>query len=146
MVTRAESAIARLRSERDTTLRSLSSLPEPACKLPARWAGTDRTVNFLLRMFTAHQMDHMQQLQKMLRDRQHTMTEPQLLLMRAQAIQGELEALVLGLSEDEFTQAGQNEDDWSVERLVEHVAEVERNYRTEILRAVEQARVSGGES
>jgi hypothetical protein len=87
MASRAEAAIAKLRNERDETLRTLLSLPEPSCRLPARWAGTDRTVNFLLRMFTSHQMDHMQQLQKMLRDREHTLTEPQVLLMRAQAMQ-----------------------------------------------------------
>jgi uncharacterized damage-inducible protein DinB len=50
-------------------------------------------------------------------------------------MQGELEALVLSLSDEEFTRAEAGSDDWSVERLVEHIAEVERGYRAEILRA-----------
>jgi hypothetical protein len=134
----AESAIAKLRAERDETLRRLLPLSESDCRYPAKWAGTDRSVNFLLRAFTSHQLDHLQHAQKLLRARSWSATEAQILLMKAQALQGELEALFLSLSDEEFTRTGPDAEDWSVQRLVEHLAEVERHYRDEILRAVEE--------
>jgi hypothetical protein len=115
-------------------------LAESDCRYPAKWGGTDRSVNFLLRAFTPHQLDHLQHAQKLLRARTWSATEPQILLMKAHALQGELEALFLSLSDEEFTQTGPDAEDWSIQRLVEHLAEVERHYRDEILRAVEQGR------
>jgi hypothetical protein len=130
-------AVARLRQERDETLHSLLGLAESDCTYPARWAGTDRSVNFLRRAFTNHALDHLQHSQKLLRARGWSATEPQILLMKAQALQGELEALFLSLSDEEFTQGGPNDGDWSLQQIVEHMTEVERHYREEILRAVE---------
>lgn len=136
----AETAVAKLRDEREETLRRLLTLAESDCRYPAKWAGTDRSVNFLLRAFSLHQLDHLQHAQKLLRDRGWTFIEPQILLMKAQALLGELEALFLSLSDDDFTKPGPNEADWSAQQMVQHLAEVERAYREEILRAVEQGR------
>jgi hypothetical protein len=136
----AESAVAKLRAERDETLRRLLPLAESDCRYPAQWAGTDRSVNFLLRAFTSHQLDHLQHAQKLLRNRAWSATEPQMLLMKAHALQGELEALFLSLSDEDFTRAGPDDGDWSAQQIVEHLAEIERHYREEILRAVERGR------
>jgi hypothetical protein len=136
----AETAVAKLRDEREETLRRLLTLAESDCRYPAKWAGTDRSVNFLLRAFSLHQLDHLQHAQKLLRDRGWSFTEPQILLMKAQALLGELEAMFLSLSDDDFTRMGPNEEDWSAQQMVEHLAAVERAYREEILRAVEQGR------
>jgi hypothetical protein len=136
-------AVAKLRQERDETLRRLLPLAESDCRYPAKWAGTDRTVNFLLRAFTSHELDHLQHAQKLLRDRGWAPTEPHILLMKAHALLGELEALFLSLSDEEFTRTGPTEGDWSIEQLVEHIADIERVYRTEIIRAVEQGRAAG---
>src|SRR6266508_1008500 len=106
MGNRAQVAVAKLRDERDETLRRLLPLAESDCRYPAKWAGTDRSVNFLLRAFTSHQLDHLQHAQKLLRDRGWSSTEPQILLMKAQALLGELEALFLSLSDEEFTRNG----------------------------------------
>jgi hypothetical protein len=138
----AETAVAKLRTERDETLRALLPLQDSDCRYPARWANTDRHVNFMLRMFSAHQLDHLQQMQKVLRDRQRGLTEAQLLLLKAHALQGELEALALSLEDDEFSQPGPNEGDWSPQQIVEHVADIERMYREEISRAVVAGRGS----
>lgn len=139
---RASIAVAKLKQERDETLGRLLPLAESDCRYPAKWAGTDRSVNFLLRAFSLHELDHLQHAHKLLRDRGWSLTEPQILLMKAQALQGELEALFLSLSDDEFTQGGPNEEDWSAQQMVEHLAAVERAYREEILRAVEQGRAA----
>jgi hypothetical protein len=139
----AEASVAQLRTERDETLRSLLSLAEPDCRLPARWAGTDRTVNFLLRQFSGHQLDHLQHLQKLLRDRGRSSTEAEILLGKAHALQGEIEAIVLSLSDEELTETGPNDGDWSAQRIVEHLGEVERGYREEIRSSVQRHHGAG---
>lgn len=138
----AEASVGKLRAEREETLRTLLSLEESDCRLPAKWAGTDRTVNFLLRAFSLHELDHLQHIQKLLRDRHHSLTEPQILLMKAHALLGEVEALVLSLSDAEFTQTGPNDGDWSVQQIIDHMAEVEKGYRQEIRSSVERGRAA----
>jgi hypothetical protein len=138
----AEAAISKLRAERDETLRTLLGISEEDCRLPAKWAGTDRSVNFLLRHLTSHQLDHLQHLQKLLRGRHHSLTEPQILLMKAHALQGEMEALLLSLSDEEFTQEGPNEGDWSAQQLTEHLGQIERGYREEMRASIEKAHAS----
>lgn len=136
----AEAAVARLRAEREETLRALMDLREDDCRYPARWANMDRTVNFVLRAFSLHLLDHIQHAMKLMRDRGQHLTEPQILLMKSQALMGEFEALMLSLSDEEFTRGGPKEGDWPAQKIVEHVAETERAYRREILRAVEAGR------
>lgn len=82
----------------------------------------------------------LQHINKMLRDQQHFFTEPQILLTKAQALHGEFEAMILSLSDEELTHPDTADPEWSVERVVEHMAEVERGYRGEILKSVEKAR------
>lgn len=135
-----ESTMAKLRAEREETFRTLMSLSEAECRYPARWAGTDRTINFMLRAFSLHELDHLQHVQKLLRDQGRGLTEAQMLLMKANALRGELEALVLGLTDEEFTRPGPEEGDWSVQQIMEHSAEVERRYREEIVNAVARGR------
>jgi hypothetical protein len=120
-------------------LRTLLGISEEDCRLPAKWAGTDRSVNFLLRHLSSHQLDHLQHLQKLLRGRQRALTESQILLMKAHALQGELEAILLSLTDEEFTQDGPNEGDWSAQQLAEHLAQIERGYRQEIRSSIEKA-------
>ena len=138
----AEASVAKLRAEREETLRALLTLAEADCRAPAPWGGTTRTVNFLLRAFSLHQLDHLQHLQKLLRDRGHSLTEPQILLMKAQALMGELETLFLSLSDEQFTETGPNEGDWSADQIVQHIAKTERQYREDILTAIEKSRAA----
>ncbi len=140
----AEAAVAKLRAERDETLRSLLPLAESDCRYPAKWAGTDRSVNFLLRMFAIHELDHMQHVQKLLFARGWHPSEAKMLLAKAHALRGEIEALFLGLSDEEFSQGGPNEADWSPRQIIEHMATVERGYREEIQRAVAAGRAPAG--
>ena len=136
----AEAGIAKLRAERDETLRTLLSLTEEECQLPAEWSKTRRTINFLLRQFTTHQLDHLQHLHKMLREQGRWLSEAEILLSKSQATQGELEALILSLSDAEFTRVQAQEGGWSPKDLVEHVAEIERDYRAEIQKSRDAAR------
>lgn len=139
----AAAAVQQLRAQRDEALRELARLTEQDCRYPAPWGGVTRTVNFMLRAFSLHELDHLQHAQRLLRGRGADLGEAQLLLMKAQALRGELEALVLGLTDEQFEAAGPD-DEWSIRQLVDHVRQTDRGYFETTRNAVAEGRASAG--
>ena len=140
--TSAIDSIQELAREREQIIRELAQLTEGDCRAPAQWNGVPRNVNFLLRAFSLHELDHMQHLHKLLAARGRGFSEAHILLSKAQALRGELEALLLSLSDEEFDAPGAGPDDWSVRQLVEHLGKVDQTYAGNIRTAVEQGRAA----
>jgi hypothetical protein len=132
----AEAAVSRLEAERAETLHELLGISDAECRLPIEWYGRKQTIGHMLRLFTSHSLDHFQHLHRLLQDRGRKITEAQLLLMKADAAQAELTALLRSLSDEEFTAAGPAEGDWSAAQILDHVLASERDYRQAILRAL----------
>ena len=130
----AEQAAARLAAERTLTLRSLLDLTDEECARPTEYEGRPQRTGRMLRNFTSHSLDHFQHLHRLLQARGRTLTEAQLLLMKAEAAQAEFTALLRSLSDAEFTQTGPNEGDWSASQILDHVMDNERKYRETILK------------
>ncbi|GAC1323130.1 MAG: hypothetical protein NVSMB2_20670 [Chloroflexota bacterium] len=134
--------MSRLSADRERIVHELTQISEAECRLPAEWAGLQRNVNFLLRAFSLHELDHMQHLHKLLASRGRTFSEPQMLLSKAQALRGELLALLLSLSDEEFDSHGSVDGDWSPRQLVEHLSDIDQRYATTIRDVVAAARGS----
>lgn len=133
-------SIQQLSQERARIVHELTQLSDADCRYPAQWAGVQRNVNFLLRAFSLHELDHVQHLHKLLAARGRRFSEAQLLLSKAQALRGEVEALLLSLSDEEFDAPGQDAEDWSVRQLVEHLAKVDAMYANNIRTSVANGR------
>jgi hypothetical protein len=138
--TAALDSIQQLTREREQIVRELAQLSDADCRLPTQWNGIPRNVNFLLRAFSLHELDHLQHLNKLLAARGRHFSEAQILLAKAQALRGEVEALLLSLSDAEFDAAGEDSEDWSIRQLVEHLAKVDQTYLTNIRASVAQGR------
>ena len=138
----AQERLSRLSADRERIVRELAQISEADCRLPAEWAGIQRNVNFLLRAFSLHELDHMQHLHKLLGRRGRTFTEPQMLLAKAQALRGELMALLLSLSDEEFESNAGIDGDWSPRQMVEHLSEIDQRYATTIRDTVAAARAT----
>jgi hypothetical protein len=138
--TSALDCIQQLALERGRIVRELAQLSEADCRYPAQWGGVQRSVSFLLRAFSLHELDHLQHLHKLLAARGRGFGEAQLLLSKAQALRGEVEALLLSLSDEEFDAPGAGAEDWSIRQLVEHLGEVDAHYAANVRAAVEQGR------
>jgi hypothetical protein len=136
-------SVQKVSSARERVVRELGSLSEADCRYPAEWAGLQRNVNFLLRVFSLHELDHLQHLHKLLAARGRHFSEAQILLSKAQALRGELLALVLSLDEEEFNASGPGEGDWSIRQLIEHLADVDSRYAENIRRSVQAGRAAG---
>ena len=129
-----------LARQREDIVHELGQLSETDCRAPAQWAGIQRNVNFLLRAFSLHELDHLQHVQKLLTARGRSFNEPQLLLAKAQALRGELMSLLLSLTDEEFDTGGPGPDDWSPRQIVQHLREVDAGYADNIRKAVAAAR------
>lgn len=138
--TSAIDSIQQLTAAREHVVRELAQLSDADCRYPAPWGGTQRTVNFVLRAFALHELDHLQHLHKLLAARSRGFNEAQILLSKAQALRGEVVALLLSLSDEEFDAPGRGPDDWSVRQLVEHLGKVDEGYAETIRAAVSQGR------
>lgn len=136
----ARERLSRLSADREQIVHELAQISEAECRLPAEWAGLQRNVNFLLRAFSLHELDHLQHLHKLLASRGRTFNEPQMLLSKAQALRGELLGLLLSLSDEEFDSTGSVDGDWSPRQLVEHLSEIDQRYATTIREAIAAAR------
>jgi len=132
--------IQELTRKRERIVRELAQLADADCRYPAQWNGVQRNVNFLLRALSLHELDHVQHLHKLLAARGRGFSEAQILLSKAQALRGELEALLLSLSDEEFDAPGAGPEDWSIRQLVEHLGTVDQLYAGNIRTAVEQGR------
>jgi hypothetical protein len=133
-------AVQQLARQREEIVREFSQLTEADCRAPAQWGGIQRNVNFLLRAFSLHELDHLQHLHKLLAARGVHFSEPQILLSKAQALRAELMALVLSLSDEEFDQAGPGHEDWSVHQLIEHLQAIDAGYADNIRKSAAAAR------
>ena len=140
--TSAIDSIQELARERERIIRELAQLSEADCRAPAQWNGVPRNVNFLLRAFSLHELDHLQHVHKLLAARGRGFSEAQILLSKAQALRGELEALLLSLSDAEFAAPGAGPDDWSIRQLVEHLGKVDQMYAGNVRAAVELSRAA----
>ena len=135
----AEEAVARLGEERRETLRQLLNLTSEQCQIKVESYGRPQGINRMLRNITAHELDHYQHLQRLMTARGQHLSEAQLLLLKAQAMRAEVEVMALSLSDEEFNRPGPNEGDWSAAQVLEHLGEMERRYRSEILSGLKAA-------
>jgi hypothetical protein len=140
--TSAFESVQSLSAARERIVRELSELSDADCRYPAQWGANQRNVNFLLRAFSLHELDHIQHLHKLLAARGRQFSEAQILLSKAQALRGELVALLLSLSDAEFDAAGPGAEDWSARQLVEHLEQIDARYATAIRAAVEEGRAA----
>lgn len=145
MATSAEQVLSDMRAGRDEMLRELGALADEELRYPATWANIPRTMNFLLRSFSLHEIDHLQHLQRLLRARGVHLSEAQLILMKAQALRGEIEAILLTLSDEQFEAAGPG-DAWSARQLAEHLASTDRQYFANARKALEEGRASAAQA
>lgn len=136
---KAKEAVQALRAQRDETLGELLELSDEECGYVAQWAGTDRTINFLLRAYAFHEIDHLQHVTRLLRGRNRHLSEAQLLLARAQALRGEMEAVLLSLSDEEFEAEGPD-GGWSGAKVAEHLVQTDRTYLANARRARQERR------
>jgi hypothetical protein len=88
----------------------------------------DREVNARL---VTHQVEHTVHLTKTLQALNIAQSEAELILKNLQAASGELEGILVGLSDEDLDKIPR-EGDWSVRKVLEHILEGEESYGRQI--------------
>ena len=95
----------------------------------------DVNVRFYFYRLIAHEAEHTVHLIKTLAGLDINQSEAQLILRNLQAARGELEGLLLGLSDEDLDRAP-SADEWAPRRVLEHIIETEKNYGNRVAGAL----------
>ena len=125
-----------LRASRAEVQQKLSGVTEEQMltTIP-RQQGGDVNVRFYFYRLIAHEAEHTVHLVKTLAGLSIKQSEAQLILRNLQAARGELEGLLLGLSDEQFDTAPA-EGEWAPRRVLEHIIETERTYSSRVADAL----------
>ena len=83
----------------------------------------------------AHEAEHTVHLIKTYQSLGISLSETALILKQLQSLRGELEGLILGLTDEEVDKTPDN-GEWSVRHVIEHILDTEDNYSGQIVEAV----------
>ena len=131
-----------MRASRQSILERLRSVPEDKMLVQAEWAQRQVTVRFLLYRLITHEEEHTVHLIKTLTALGIAQGEAELILRRLQATRGELEGLLVGLSDEDLDRVPA-EGEWSVRQVLEHIVDAEERYSNRIEEALQSAKAGG---
>ena len=135
MATRAE-ILSRLRDSMDLVNRQLERVTEEQMTESVTWHEAQFNVRFMFYRILAHEVEHTVHLIKTLGALGVAQSEAQVILSKIQASQGELEGLVVGLSDEDLDRSP-GEGEWSPRQVLEHVIDVQGRYTQRVVEALE---------
>ena len=127
--------LERMRTTRSQVQGHLAGITDEQMLAPATWGQREVNVRFFLYRLIAHEVEHTVHLVKVLHALGRAQSEAQLILGRLQTARGELEGLLVGLSDEELDRVPVEGEEWSPRQVLEHIVEGEESYA----RRVEQA-------
>ena len=128
--------VGELRASRAELQQKLSGVTEEQMLTTiSRQQGGDVNVRFYFYRLIAHEAEHTVHLIKTLAGLGMKQSEAQLILRNLQAARGELEGLLLGLSDEDLDRAPA-EGEWAPRRVLEHIIETEKSYSSRVADAL----------
>lgn len=126
--------LEQMRASRQHILEKLQGVAEEQMLTDAEYAHRQVTVRFMFYRLITHEVEHTVHLLKTLDSLGIAQSEAELILRRLQATRGELEGLLVGLSDEELDQVPA-EGEWSARQVLEHITTTEERYSERILDA-----------
>ena len=126
--------LEQMRASRQHILERLQGVAEKQMLAEAEWSQRQVTVRFMFYRLITHEVEHTVHLLKTLDSLGIAQGEAELILRRLQATRGELEGLLVGLSDEELDRVPEGE--WSVRQVLEHITDTEERYSKRIVDAL----------
>jgi len=127
----AKEMLETMRERRAKTLEQVLSVPEEQMLAPAKYGDRDVNVRFMFYRLVTHQIEHTIHLTKTLNALGITQGEAGLILKSLQVASGELEGLMVGLTDEDLDRSP-GEDDWTLREVLEHILSAEKSYSNRI--------------
>lgn len=120
-----------MRERRARTLEQVVSVAEEQMHAPAKYGDRDVNVRFMFYRLITHQIEHTIHLTKTLNALGITQGEAGLILKSLQVASGELEGLMVGLTDEDLDRSP-GEGDWTLREVLEHILSAEKSYSSQI--------------
>ncbi len=127
--------LEQMRASRQRILERLQGVAEEQMLEEAEWSQRQVTVRFMFYRLITHEVEHTVHLLKTLDSLGIAQSEAELILRRLQATRGELEGLLVGLSDEELDRVPA-EGEWSARQVLEHITDTEERYSKRIVDAL----------
>lgn len=129
--------LEKLRASRVQVQEQLAAVSEDQMVLPVPGREPPADIRFMFYRLIAHEVEHTVHLVKTLAALGVVWSEAHLILRNAQASRGELEGLLVGLSDEDLDRIPA-EGQWSPRQVLEHIVEAEKSYTRRIREALRQ--------
>ncbi len=136
-MTAVDDMLARLRSSLDETIKKLEDVEEEQMLLPIPRSRGPNAVRQIFYRILGHEYEHTVHMVKALSGLGVEQTEAQLILSRIRSAQGQLQGLLVGLSDEDLDRSFA-EGEWTPRQVIEHIIEVHEMYSGGILEALAQ--------
>jgi hypothetical protein len=117
-----------LRKSHDSVNESLAQTPTEKMGDMGNFGQREMPIRTMYYQFISHVTEHSVQIMKTRSLLGLDQSEAQLILAQVQNLQGQLEGLLIGLSDEEFNR--EPEGEWSVKQVLDHVLAVDNGYKT----------------
>ena len=134
--------LEQMREQRSRINERLQSVSEEQMLAPTTYGQREVSVRFMFYRLIAHEVEHTVHLIKTLGALGIAQGESGLILKSLQAARGELEGMLIGLSDEDLDRAPGPED-WPVRRVLEHIMETEESYSRRIENGIAAESASG---
>ncbi len=123
--------LERIRTVRQVVQDRLQEVTEEQMLAQTQWGQREVTVRFMFYRLIAHEVEHTVHLLKTLQALGIHQGEAGLILRHLQAARGELEGLLIGLSDEDLDRVPA-EGEWSLRQVIEHIVDTEERYSKRI--------------
>jgi hypothetical protein len=127
--------INELREKQDALIQQVNAIPESRMGDMALFGQREMPIRAMFYQLVAHDVEHTVHAAKTLRDIGKAPTEAQLILGLLQEAEARLEALLVGLSDQDIDTSVDGE--WSIRQVLEHVINAKSNYGARLAQALE---------
>lgn len=133
-----EEILEKMREQRKRTQDRLQHVTEEQMLAAATHGERKIDVRFLFYRYIAHEVEHTVQLAKTFHSLGIAQSEAQRILKSLQAARGELEGMLVGLSDEDLDRKPAD-GEWSAREVIEHIIDVEEWYGSRIDTAIDAA-------
>ena len=123
--------LEKMREQRRRTQDRVQQVTEDQMLAKAHYGDREVNARFFFYRLITHQVEHTVHLTKTLQTLGIVQGEAESILKKLQAASGELEGMLIGLSDEDLDKIPM-EGDWSVREVLEHIIEGEESYSSQI--------------
>ena len=134
--------LEQMREQRRRTHERLQEVTEEQMLAPATYGQREVNARFMFYRLIAHEVEHMVHLAKTLHALGIAQSEAGLILKNLQTARGELEGMLVGLTDEDLDRVPA-EGEWPARRVLEHILETEESYSRKIEDGLKTMSASG---